>query len=324
MNYRRLGDTEIEVSEIGFGAWGIGGIRGDTRAYGPTDDEVSCQALRKAFDLGINFYDTAPLYGYGHSEELIGTTLKDVRHDIVIASKVGYVNFKGEQDYSTQHILNSLEASLRRLQTDYLDVYQLHDPPIQLLQQDDRIIAVLNSLVEKGKIRVAGISTRSPEEDMIAVEQLDFKCIQVNYSLVDQRALENGLFEMCQVRGVGVIVKTPLCFGFLTGKYAANDHYNAGDHRSRWKPEQIERWANAYKLFANDLFEEEEQTNAQIALRFCLSYSAVSTVIPGMLTPLHVEENASASKLGPFPLPTLKQFNRIYQEHQFFIKGGQA
>ena len=98
MNYKPFGDTGIEVSEVGFGAWGIGGTPMDARAYGPTDDKVSRSALKRAFEKGVTFYDTSPLYGYGHSEELIGTTLKDVRQDIIISSKVGFVNFKGEQN----------------------------------------------------------------------------------------------------------------------------------------------------------------------------------------------------------------------------------
>lgn len=324
MNYRKLGNTGLVISEIGFGAWGIGGVIKDARAYGPTDDNVSLLALRKAFDVGITFYDTAALYGYGHSEELIGVALKDIRKRVIISSKVGYVNFKGEQNFSPQHIRNSLESSLRRLKTDYIDIYQLHDPPIELLKQDDSIVTTLGLLQQEGKIRIIGISVRSPEDSLIAIKQFGFKTIQVNFNMVDQRALEIGLFDKCAELGVGVIVRTPLCFGFLTGKYTANDKYDAADHRSRWHPEQIERWANAYKLFASELIENKKQTNAQIALRFCLSYTAVSTTIPGMLTEEHVEENALCSELGPFSAVILERFNEIYQKHQFFIKVGKT
>lgn len=317
MNYRQLGDTDIKVSEIGFGAWGIGGTINDAKAYGHTDDKISRLALIEAFEQGITFYDTAALYGYGHSEELIGTTLKNVRKDIVIASKVGYVNFKGDQNFSEQYIRNSLESSLSRLQTDYIDVYQLHDPPIELLQQDNSIIETFDVLRKEGKIRIAGISTRSPEDALIATELFDFKTIQVNYNLADQRALEIGLFEKCKEKGIGIIIRTPLCFGFLTGQYTADDRYDDSDHRSRWSYEQIERWANAYKLFSNDLINKEEQTNAQIALRFCLSHIAVSTVIPGMLTPEHVKENTLSSQLGLFESSILEQFNTIYQKSCF-------
>ena len=320
MKYRQLGNTGIEVSEIGFGAWGIGGTPKDARAYGPTDDKVSQQALMKAFDSGITFYDTSPLYGYGHSEELLGATFKDVRESIIISSKVGFVNFKGKKNFSPKYIQDSLESSLRRLQTDYIDVFQLHDPPVELLQQDRRIVECLESLKSDGKIRVIGISTKLPEESLIVIDKFNFKSVQVNYNLVDQRALDIDLLNKCTEKGIGVIGRTPLCFGFLTGQYSATDNYDPSDHRSLWSPEQIDRWANAYRLFADELIEEEEQTNAQIALRFCLSYPAISTTIPGMLTEDHVAENTWSSELGAFPASILDEFNQIYRNNTFFIK----
>jgi|TARA_B100000315_G_scaffold237873_1_gene255088 aryl-alcohol dehydrogenase-like predicted oxidoreductase len=322
MKYRQFGNTGIEVSAVGFGAWGIGGTPMDAKAYGPTDDKISQQALKKAFDMGVTFYDTSPLYGYGHSEELIGATFKSVRERIVISSKVGFVNFKGKQDFSPEYIQKSLESSLRRLQTDYIDVFQLHDPPIELLRQDSRIVECLKSLKSAGKIRVIGISTKSPEESLIAIDEFNFESAQVNFNLVDQRALDIGLFRKCEENGVGVIGRTPLCFGFLTGQYNAKDSYDPSDHRSLWSPEQIDLWANAYRLFADELIEEEEQTNAQISLRFCLSYPALSTIIPGMLTVEHVEENTESSKMGSFSSLILEKFNQIYKTNDFFVKQG--
>jgi len=322
MKYRQFGNTGIEVSEIGFGAWGIGGTPKDARAYGPTDDKISQQALIKAFDSGITFYDTSPLYGYGHSEKLIGETFKDIREKIIISTKVGFLNFDGEQDFSPEYIRSSLESSLTRLQTDYIDILQLHDPPVELLQQDRRIIDTLESLKQEGRIHVVGITTKTSEESAIAIDQFDFKSIQVNFSLVDQRALENGLFKKCEEQGVGIIGRTPLCFGFLTGQYGVTDKYDSSDHRRLWSPEQIKRWAEAYKLFAGTLVEEEEQTNAQIALRFCLSYPALSTTIPGMLTEAHVEENTESSNLGSFSCSILEEFKQIYRSNDFFVKQG--
>lgn len=320
MNYRQLGDTGIRVSEIGFGGWGIGGTPMDARAYGPTDDKESLNALYKALELGITFYDTAALYGYGHSEKLIGEAFKGDRQKVVISSKVGYKNFKGEQDFSPAYIRESLERSLKRLQTDYIDVYQLHDPPLELLESDASILETMESLKREGKIRAVGISVRSPDDSMSAIKQFSFETIQVNFNLVDMRALEFGLFDRCEKQGIGIIIRTPLCFGFLTGVYSSKNDYHARDHRSKWSPEQIERWGSAYKLFATELTENEELTNGQIALRFCLSFLPVSTVIPGMLTPEHVLENAISSQLGPFPASIIERFTNIYKEHQFFIK----
>ncbi|MEI6207212.1 MAG: aldo/keto reductase [Desulfuromonadales bacterium] len=318
MNYRQLGATGISISEIGFGGWGIGGVVGDAKAYGPTDDKVSLMALNAAFDEGITFYDTSPLYGYGHSENLIGSAFRQSRHKVVISSKVGYVDFSGKQDFSPDFICRSLDDTLRRLQTDYLDVYQLHDPLIDYLEEHPEVFETLEHLRKEGKIRVAGISLRNPADSLIAVTRLGFKSIQVNFSLVDQRALELDIFSICHAHGAGIIVRTPLCFGFLTGQYGASDLYHDGDHRKRWKPEQISRWAEAYKLFTAELA-AEEQTNAQIALRYVLSYDAVSTTIPGMLTDGQVRENAASSQSGPFSAPILKRFSEIYRHQDFII-----
>jgi aryl-alcohol dehydrogenase-like predicted oxidoreductase len=317
MKYRELGNSGIKVSEIGFGAWGIGGAVKNSRAYGPTDDNVSRIALHKAFEKGITFYDTSPLYGYGHSEELIGSTLKKVRDKIIIASKVGYFDFNGEQDFTLKYIRESLEKSLRRLQTDYIDIFQLHDPPLSLLGENSEIFSTLESLKQEGKIRLIGITTKSPDESLIAIDKNDFKSIQVNFSLIDQRALENGIFKKCQEKGVGIIGRTPLCFGFLTGKYDAKQSFPSSDHRSLWSKEQVDQWANAYKLFTKEIT-TEHQTNAQIALRFCLSHPALSTTIPGLLTKEHVDENALCSDLGAFPDTVIEKFRIIYNNNVFF------
>ncbi len=146
MEYKEFGKTGIQVSEIGFGAWGIGGTKKDAKAYGPTDDNVSKAALRRAFDKGVTFYDTAPLYGYGHSETLIGQELNDVRDKIVIASKVGFINFEGEKNFSPKFIRESVKASLKRLQTDYIDILQLHYPSLDDLRNDEKIITTLENL----------------------------------------------------------------------------------------------------------------------------------------------------------------------------------
>jgi aryl-alcohol dehydrogenase-like predicted oxidoreductase len=320
MNYKPFGDNEFEVSEIGFGAWGIGGVAQDCKSYGPTDDKVSVQALNEAYNAGVTFYDTSPIYGYGHSEDLIGKTFAKVRNKIIINTKVGYINYQGDQDFSPKYIRSSIESSLRRLRTDYVDILQLHDPPIQLLIKDDNIIIELNKLKEEGKIRVIGISTSTQEEDILAVQKFDFKSIQINFNLIDQRALFNGLFDECAKYGVGVIGRTPLCFGFLTGKYSSKDKYPTSDHRSMWSLDQIDRWANAIKLFTDKNVDQFCETPTQVALRYCLSYpSIISTTVPGMLTEDHVLENTITSKLGPLPDHIIEEFKQIYRDNEFFI-----
>lgn len=319
MKYRPLGVSGLYVSEIGFGAWGIGGNRNGAVSYGPTDDNQSRHALRRAYELGITFYDTSDLYGFGHSERLIGETFRDVRDKVVIASKVGFVGPYGQQDFSRAHIRTSVEASLRRLQSDYIDVYQLHNPPVQLLRDDLSIMETLLRLQEQGKIRAIGISTRSPEDGLVAVTEHSVRALQVNFNLVDQRALESGLFELCSREGVGVICRTPLCFGFLTGQYSGDSKFDSSDHRSVWPSDQIRRWAEAHRMFAAAVSGRAYQTHAQIALRFCLSYGAVSTVIPGMLTREEVEEDVGASDLGPLLEMERNEIERVYLENTFFV-----
>ena len=247
MKYRRLGATGLKVSEIGFGAWGIGGDVNGSVAYGPTDDKDSRRALQRAFELGIRFYDTADFYGYGHSEELIGQVLKDVRSQVVIATKVGLLDATGRHDFTRRHIKHSIEGSLRRLGTDYVDLYQLHSPPIDAL--DGEVLATLQLLQTEGKIRAFGISVRSPDDALVAMRAFGVKCIQVNFNLVDQRAVENGLLAKCEEGECRIIVRTPLCFGFLTGAYSTNIQFQESDHRNRWSTEQIRRWSEAWRVF---------------------------------------------------------------------------
>jgi aryl-alcohol dehydrogenase-like predicted oxidoreductase len=320
MRYRTLGATGIRVSEIGFGAWGIGGNANGAVAYGPTDDQASSRALRRAFESGINFFDTADFYGFGHSEAVLGNALREVRGDVVIATKAGMLSAAGEQDFSPEYLLRSLEKSLARLGTDYVDLFQLHSPPIDLLLRDARLVAMLERLRGEGRIRAYGISARSPEDALIAVRDLGFRCVQVNFNLLDQRAMELGLFELCQREGAGVIGRTPLCFGFLTGQYPAAARFDADDHRSRWSPAQRERWASGLGLFLAEVKSGTEQTPAQFALRFCLSFAALSTVIPGMLTEEHVLENAMASEFGALPDAERAAIVEVYRGNRFFVE----
>ena len=324
-----MGQTGIKVSEIGFGAWGIGGASAGFPAYGPTKDEESRSTLRRAFDLGVNFYDTSDLYGAGHSERLIGETFKDVRDQVIISTKVGFSSATDSQDLSVRTIERSLDASLARLQTDYIDLYQLHSPDIDSLDlgpgeagqtsHEQELLSNLKSLVKKGKVRALGISIRSPDDGLTAVRELGFKVLEVNYNLIDQRALDNGLLDLCHRQGIGVIARTPLCFGFLTGEYSPDTTFDVTDHRSHWPMEQITLWANAHLLFISAVNSGDEDTPVQTALRFCLSHKGISTVIPGLLTRKEVEENVQASEKGPFSPLQLQKVAQIYQDNTFFV-----
>lgn len=318
MRYRRLGRTGLTVSEIGFGAWGIGGASGGAAAYGPTDDAESLRVLVRALERGVTFYDTAELYGAGRSERLIGAAFKDRRAQVIVASKVGMADGGLSQDFSPEHIRDSLQRTLKRLQTNYLDLYQLHDPSVASLEQDGRALDTLRALQRAGMIRAYGISARSPEEAVAAVQRLQIPCVQVNLNLLDQRAAGNGLMALCETQQVGLIARTPLCFGFLTAAYTRENDFGADDHRSGWPAQQRARWAHGHQVFAS-VKQRQAQSWAQFALRYCLSYEAVSTVIPGMLYEAHVQENVAASALGPLEAADRLAVEQAYQGERFFL-----
>jgi aryl-alcohol dehydrogenase-like predicted oxidoreductase len=263
----------------------------------------------------VRFFDTADLYGAGHSERLLGDALAGER-EVVIASKVGFVDGGRAQDFSAAHVLRAFDATLARLRRDRLDLYQLHSPDLDAL--DPGGWKALAELRDAGRVRALGLAARSPADALRALDRLSLDAVQVNFNLADQRAKTSGLLARCAALGVGVIVRTPLCFGFLTGAYAAGE-FAEGDHRARWSAEQRAAWSSAPATFAAILARGGSATPAQQALRFVLSHPAVSTAIPGMLTVAHVEENAAAGELAPFSAEVLAEVERAYAGQAFFV-----
>jgi aryl-alcohol dehydrogenase-like predicted oxidoreductase len=320
MKYRKLGNAEILISEIGFGAWGIGGVSAGATSYGPTDDDSSRRALKCALDRGINFYDTSNVYGEGHSETLIGEALLKKRDRVVVATKVGLVEYGKPIDFSIKSLTASLEASLKRLQTDYVDLMQLHNPSPNAIEQDNDILDWVCQLKKEGKIRSFGVSARSPEDGFWAIERLKAECVQVNFNLLDRRAIDSGLMKSAEVNKVSLIARTPLCFGFLTGKLNEETCFDERDHRSNWPSQQIEKWIQGSRKILSCKTESPCQTDTQFALRFCLSYPQIMSVIPGILTEREVEENIIASDLGALPESELRMVEKVYQEIQNLIE----
>lgn len=317
MNYRRLGRTGLVVSEVGFGAWGIGGQTDGLTSYGKTDDAVSLAALRRALDAGITFVDTSCVYGYGHSEELIGEAFKHDRDRVVIATKTGYTKWTDQSDFSPEVIRQSLDMSLQRLKSDYVDLLQLHNPKPSVVN-DPAVSGVLNDIVRAGKARAWGVSMRSPAEALEIMQHPDVGSVQVNLNMMDVRAVDSGLLDAAAEKDIGIIARTPLCFGFLTGTITKDTVFPPGDHRNGWSPAQIQRWIEG----ANDLHTAAAapgDTHVQVALRFCLSFPSVASVIPGILTPAEIDENASAGMLGPLPPEALEAILTINRQQSFFV-----
>lgn len=314
MKYRKLG--EASVSEIGFGTWGIGGITEGTTSYGPVNDSVSISAIRLAMEQGINFFDTANLYGDGHSEELIGEVIRQdkCRQYMVIATKGGLTKFYGHNDFSRESLENSLKGSLQRLNTDYVDLYQLYNAPIATISKE--VLDTLENFKKDGLVRAFGLSLKSPQDGLGAIA-LGFKILQVNFSMIDQRAWDCGLFEEAWKKGVKLIARTPFCFGFLTGKIKSLN-FHERDHRSGWPRAQLERWLEAANMF-DQVNKNTSRSLSVLALKFCLVPEAVSCVIPGIQTPTEALENAAAfswPKLTPEEVITIRN---IYLQNDFHI-----
>ncbi len=293
MQQRRLGRTNLQVSEVGFGAWAIGGNK-HGHSYGPTDNAESLRAIARALDLGCTFFDTADLYGHGLSEKLLGQALEKQRHACVIATKVGGDFYHGpfHQNFDADYIRFALEKSLERLRTDYIDIYQLHNPPLMLLERGTHY-AVLDELKQEGKIRHYGVSVHDAYEGTMAIATGKPDVIQVAYSLLRQDPCEE-LFPFAQEHDIGLIIREPLANGMLTGKYTAATTFDEGDMRTEWPPEFLALQA---KLAEKARFlTTAERTLAQAALRFVLDAPAVSVVIPGIKTVAQALENLAVSE----------------------------
>jgi aryl-alcohol dehydrogenase-like predicted oxidoreductase len=323
MNYRPLGRTGLVVSEVGFGAWGIGGRTVEQTSYGDTDDSVSLAALARALDRGITFFDTSAAYGDGHSEELIGQAVKGRRANVVIASKAGYDAWDRPPDFSPTAIIASTERSLRRLGTDYLDLLQLHNAPPDVLSAPD-VGEAIRRLLDSGKIRAWGASSRSPQEALDALHAARSPVIQANFNMMDVRAITCGLLDEAARAGAGFIARTPLCFGFLSGTIGPDTRFPAGDHRTRWPRTQLMNWIGGARDLLEALSVEPGEAAVHAALRFCLSFPAVSSTIPGILRPEEADQNAAASGLGALEPRAVAAVLEINRNRQFFVAPAQA
>jgi len=312
MRMRRLGRTGLEVSEIGFGTWGIGG----TMWLG-ADDSESMRALHRAADLGVNFYDTALVYGEGHSEKILGKFLKERKERLLIASKIPPRNnlwpartgTTVAQTFPHTHIIRSTEQSLRNLGVDTIDLQQLH-----VWQDDWTDVAewyeAISTLKAEGKIRFVGISINDhqPSNALRALASGKIDVVQVIYNIFDQTP-EDDLFHACLKHDTGVIVRVPFDEGGLTGQITPETTFPQGDFRHNYfrgdRKRQVFERTERLKAFLGP----EASSLPELALRFCLHPPAVSTVIPGMRSVRHVERNCAVSdgrQLSPALLRSLQ------------------
>lgn len=297
MQYRKFGNTDLLVSETGFGAWAIGGgamIGSTAIGWGDADDTVSIKAIYAALDAGINFFDTADIYGLGHSEDLLGKTIGH-KNDIIIATKVGNVSRNNQftVDYTKAYILEACGDSLRRLKRDVIDFYQLHTARVLHLQ-DGECIEAMQQLQQQGKIRYWGISLNTfeplPEAEFFIQNKIG-NGFQLVLNLINQRALP--LMKPAAENGYGVIVRMALQFGLLTGKFDKGVNFSENDHRKKRLTKDVIYAAHNALLPVWALCEKYHCSKTQLALSYVLSHPEVSTLVAGIRTAEQVQQNTT-------------------------------
>ncbi len=315
MNYRQLGRTPWKVSDISFGAWAIGG------AWGSVDDNDSMAALHAAIDAGVNFIDTADVYGMGRSERLIARLKKERKEDIVVATKAGRrLPAQTVEGYSESNLTGWIDDSLKHLATDCLDLVQLHCPPTDAYYHPE-IFGYMDRLVEHGKIRYYGVSVERVEEALKAIEYPNVQTVQIIFNCFRQRP-SGVFFEQAKKRHVGILARVPLASGLLTGKltrtsqFADDDHRNFNRHGEKFDVGETFSGVD----YESGLAAVEElrklvpggMTLTQFALRWILMFDAVTCAIPGGKRPEQVKDNCAASDLPPLTPETMSAIARIY------------
>lgn len=307
MQYRTLGRTGLQVSDVGFGAMTIGG-----EIFGATDDQESLRALHRALDLGMNFIDTADAYGRGHSEELLAQLLKTRRKEVVLATKGGnqFTVRQGLRNFDPDYITSALEASLKRLQIDTIDLYQLHNPSPEIMRRGE-IFERLDRCKREGKIRFYGVSLEKTTDGLVAIETGKPDTLQVVYNILHQDP-EEQLFPLAQRENIGILARVPLERGVLSGRFKSTAEFAQKDWRKGAFSEEGLTQTHAAVEKLEFLVKGDVPTLAQAALRFILSNPVVSTVIPGIRTVRQVEDNIAVSG-KTLSLEDLAQLRALYR-----------
>ncbi len=319
MEYREFGRTGWNISAISIGAWAIGG-----NAWGRTDDWESLRALHRAVDLGVNFIDTADVYGDGHSERLIALLRRDRPEEVIVATKAGRrLEPHVAGGYNRANLTAFVERSLRHLEASALDLLQLHCPPPEIYDMPE-VFGVLDDLVQAGKIRYYGVSVETVDEAVWALQYPNVQSVQIIFNMFRPKPAERFL-PLARERRVGVLARVPLASGLLTGKLRKETQFSTDDHRS------FNRHGEAFDVgetFSGVEYETGLQAAdelrvlvpdgaslAQLALRWILMFPEVSAAIPGARAPAQVEENVRAVQLAPLPDEAMAAVQAVYDLH---------
>ena len=320
MKYSTLGETELEISQIGFGMWTVG-----TNWWGKIDEEDGVALLQKAFDLGINFFDTADTYGEGYGEEILAKALRSQRHDIVIGTKFGYdfyahVSREGHQErpqnFTPEFIRYACEQSLKRLRTEYIDLYQIHNPRIGVIE-DDAVFDTLDQLVKEGKIRHYGVALGPDigwfEEGEASMKHRNIPSLQIIYSVLEQDPARD-FFPIAEETKTGLVTRVPHASGLLDGTYTKDTVIPPSDHRSHRRTEWLEKGLKKIALL-DFLTQDMDATIGQIAIKFCLERKMVVSVLPNITSVAQLEEIAKAPETSEIPQEYLERIAELYQSN---------
>jgi aryl-alcohol dehydrogenase-like predicted oxidoreductase len=316
MKYRQLGKTGISVSVIGFGGWAIGGpvdLFGIPVGWGSVDDKNSEAAIHRALELGVNLFDTSDVYGSGHSEELLGRCL--AQRSCVIATKVGNTrrNNTAVKDFSEAHIRKQLESSLRRLQRETIDLYQLHNPPPEVWNADE-VFSLLHKFKQEGKIRAAGVSITTMEEGIHLIQAGKVDLLQVLFNVLNQEPAKT-LIPLAEKEQVGILARVPLASGMLTGKFSMDHEFSKEDNRRNYlTPRRLNEALEMVEKF-REIASATEFTMEQVALSFLVQQNAVP--IPGAKTPEQVTRNSTPVTLSQ---ETIRNIQRDLSNYNFYLR----
>jgi len=315
MHYRKLGRTGWDISEISFGSWAIGGD------WGQTEDKESLSALNKAVDLGVNFFDTADVYGDGRSEKLLAKLRHDRNERIYIATKTGRrLTPHTAEGYNRKNLTSFVERSLKNLQTDTIDLLQLHCPPTEVYYMPE-VFGVLDDLVKDGKLQYYGVSVEKVEEALKAIEYPNVQSVQIIFNMFRHRPSEL-FFEQAKKNKVGILARVPLASGLLTGKLKDDSKFEKGDHRFyNRNGESFDRGETFSGVDYNTGLKAVEELKStcpagisltQFALRWILMFDAVTCAIPGAKRIEQVEENIKTTDLPKLTKETMLEVQTIY------------
>jgi aryl-alcohol dehydrogenase-like predicted oxidoreductase len=319
MEERALGRTDMRVSAISFGAWAIGGT------WGRVDDEESMRALHASIDAGVNFIDTADVYGDGRSERLVARLRRERPRDpVYVATKAGRrLPEQTVEGYTRENLTAWLERSLLNLETEAVDLFQLHCPPPGVYDRDE-VFGALDDFVAAGKIRYYGVSVETVDEALLAIRRPNVQSVQIVFNMFRLKPAE-AFFSAALARKVGILARVPLASGLLTGKLRVDSTFATDDHR-RFNREgkafdKGETFSGVPYPVGLEAVEALRPlvpagaTLAQLALRFILMFEAVSCAIPGAKTPAQALENAAAAALPPLSTTTMAAVRAVYDEH---------